>query len=73
VARLTHLVTTGGAQSNHCRVTAAAAAHPGLRCTLVVNGDPGDPPRGNALLHRLLGADDTVAFLRTGGHPALFA
>lgn len=50
------VITSGSAQSNHARVTAALAARLGLRCILVVNGDPGDPPRGNALLHRLLGA-----------------
>jgi 1-aminocyclopropane-1-carboxylate deaminase/D-cysteine desulfhydrase-like pyridoxal-dependent ACC family enzyme len=54
---VTHLITTGGPQSNHCRVTAAAAAHLGLGCTLVLNGDEPRPPRGNALLHRLFGAD----------------
>ncbi|MGD2068163.1 MAG: pyridoxal-phosphate dependent enzyme, partial [Gemmatimonadota bacterium] len=54
---VTALVTTGGAQSNHCRVTAATAARLGLGCVLVVDGDPGEPPRGNALLHRLLGAE----------------
>jgi len=53
---VTHLVTTGGPQSNHCRVTAAAAARLGLGCVLVVNGDIPDPPTGNALLHRMLGA-----------------
>lgn len=53
---VTHLVTVGGPHSNHCRVTAAAAARLGLRCTLVVNGEPDDPGRGNAHLHRLLGA-----------------
>jgi len=53
---VTHLVTTGGVQSNHCRVTAAAAARLGLGCVLVLNGDAPDPPTGNALLHRLLGA-----------------
>lgn len=53
---VTHLITTGGPQSNHCRVTAAAAARLGLGCVLVVNGDAPDPPTGNALLHRLLGA-----------------
>jgi len=53
---VTHLVTAGGAHSNHCRVTAAAAARLGLKCSLVVNGEPEDPERGNALLHRLLGA-----------------
>lgn len=51
------LITSGSAQSNHARVTAALAARLGLRCILVLNGDPGDPPRGNALLHRLLGAE----------------
>lgn len=52
----TELVTAGGPHSNHCRVTAAAAAHLGLRCTLVINGEPENPRRGNAGLHRLLGA-----------------
>lgn len=51
------LITAGSAQSNHARVTAAVAAHLGRRCILVLSGDPGEPPRGNALLHRLLGAD----------------
>jgi 1-aminocyclopropane-1-carboxylate deaminase/D-cysteine desulfhydrase-like pyridoxal-dependent ACC family enzyme len=54
---VTHLVTSGGVQSNHCRVTAAAAAHLGLRCVLVVNGQEPAPPTGNALLHRLFGAE----------------
>lgn len=53
---ITHLVTAGGPQSNHCRVTAAAAAYLGLGCTLVVNGPEPAEPRGNALLHRLFGA-----------------
>lgn len=51
------LITAGSAQSNHARVTAAVAAHLGLRCILVLSGEPGDPPRGNAFLHRLLGAE----------------
>lgn len=51
------LVTAGGVQSNHARVTAAAAARLGKRCILVLSGEPPDPPRGNALLHRLFGAE----------------
>lgn len=70
---LTHLVTTGGPQSNHCRVTAAAAAHLGRRCILVVSGDPGDPPRGNALLHRLLGAEVRVVGGREAREAAMDA
>ena len=52
----THLITTGGPQSNHCRVTAAAAARLGLGCVLVINGPPTSAPTGNARLHRILGA-----------------
>jgi D-cysteine desulfhydrase family pyridoxal phosphate-dependent enzyme len=50
------LITTGAAQSNHCRQTAALAARAGLNCTLVLSGEPGDPPEGNLLIDHLLGA-----------------
>ena len=53
---VTRIVTAGGPHSNHCRVSAALAARLGMKCTLVVNGEPEDAGRGNALLHRLLGA-----------------
>ena len=56
LAGVTHLITAGGPHSNHCRVTAAAAAHLGLGCWLVIDGEPEDPARGNPRLHRLLGA-----------------
>ena len=68
---VTHLVTAGGPHSNHCRVTAAAAARLGLGCTLVVNGDPDDPRRGNALLHRLLGARIVTVADREDRVPAM--
>lgn len=51
-----HLVTTGAAQSNHCRQTAAAAAHCGLGCSLVLTGEPPVQTTGNLLLNELLGA-----------------
>ena len=52
------LITVGGAQSNHCRQTAAAAARQGLDCALVLSGDPAprDAWQGNLLLDDLLGA-----------------
>jgi D-cysteine desulfhydrase len=50
------LITAGAAQSNHCRQTAAAAARAGLRCELVLGGEPTDPPTGNLLLDTLFGA-----------------
>ncbi len=41
----THVITCGGPQSNHARLTAAAAARLGLKCVLVVNGDTSPPTR----------------------------
>lgn len=55
----TTLVTTGAAQSNHARLTAAAGARLGLGVELVLAGDPPADEtgvRGNLLLDRLLGA-----------------
>ena len=51
------LVTTGAAQSNHCRQTAALAARLGLDCILVLSGDPGEPASGNLLLDGLFGSE----------------
>lgn len=50
------LVTAGGIQSNHCRLTAAAARKAGLDCHLVLNGTPPEIPNGNLLLDRIFGA-----------------
>jgi D-cysteine desulfhydrase len=56
------LVTVGAVQSNHCRLTAAAAAHEGLNCRLVLEQRvPGsfDPKAGgNNLLFHLLGVEN---------------
>jgi D-cysteine desulfhydrase family pyridoxal phosphate-dependent enzyme len=49
------LVTGGGPQSNHCRMTAAAANRLGLACHLALAGSA-NPPTGNLLLDHLLGA-----------------
>jgi 1-aminocyclopropane-1-carboxylate deaminase/D-cysteine desulfhydrase-like pyridoxal-dependent ACC family enzyme len=51
------LITAGGVQSNHARVTAAVAAKLGLRAILVANGARPERPTGNALLDGMLGAD----------------
>lgn len=50
------LVTTGGLQSNHCRLTAAAARKAGLNCHLVLNGNPPETWNGNLLLDKIFGA-----------------
>jgi L-cysteate sulfo-lyase len=55
-AGATVLVTSGGVQSNHARMTAAAAAVRGLRAVLVLSGTA-DPARaGNLALEELFGA-----------------
>jgi D-cysteine desulfhydrase family pyridoxal phosphate-dependent enzyme len=59
------LITAGAAQSNHCRQTAAAAAHGGFDCILVLTAPAGGTvadaqnqlPSGNLLLDRLFGAE----------------
>ena len=50
------LVTGGGAQSNHARMTAAAANRLGLECHLAVGGREPEVYSGNLLLDRVLGA-----------------
>jgi D-cysteine desulfhydrase family pyridoxal phosphate-dependent enzyme len=49
------LVTGGGHQSNHVRMTAAAANRVGLECTVVIAGDRPAHPSGNVVLDELLG------------------
>jgi len=51
------LVTGGGAQSNHVRMTAAAANRLGVDCTIVVAGERPSLPTGNLLLDELLGPE----------------
>jgi L-cysteate sulfo-lyase len=51
------LITCGGVQSNHARVTAAAGAVLGMRVILVLNGTPPADATANLLLDRLFGAD----------------
>jgi len=51
------IITTGGLQSNHARLTAAAARKYGMRPILVLRGDPEAEYDGNLLLDYLLGAE----------------
>jgi D-cysteine desulfhydrase family pyridoxal phosphate-dependent enzyme len=55
--RATILVTEGAAQSNHARITAAAAVTAGLRSLLVLDARHGSEIAGNLLLDHLLGAE----------------
>lgn len=54
----TTLITTGAVQSNHARMTAAAACVAGMRCVLVLTTTTERPAvAGNLLLDKLYGAD----------------
>ena len=59
------LITAGGVQSNHARVTAAAAVKLGLRCILVANGRAPERATANALLDQMLGAEIRYVVDRT--------
>lgn len=56
-AGATTLITTGAPQSNHARLTAAAAARLGLRAVLVLQGGPPSVLSGNLVLDLLAGAE----------------
>jgi D-cysteine desulfhydrase family pyridoxal phosphate-dependent enzyme len=61
----TFLVTTGGVQSNHARMTAAAARIAGMGASLVLTALSSPPEvQGNLLLDRILGAE--VQFIPAG-------
>ena len=55
------LITTGGHQSNHARMVAAAACRFGMSSVLVLRGDAPTEYQGNLLLDRLFNA--TLEFL----------
>ena len=56
------LVTCGAPQSNHCRITLAAAIKEGLKCRFVIEeripGSYDDQASGNHFLFRLMGVED---------------
>ncbi len=63
------LITTGAVQSNHARVTAAAARKLGLNLVLVLRGKEPREYNGNLLLDSLLGAD--IRFVQMDAQQAL--
>lgn len=65
------LITCGGVQSNHARVTAATGAALGLRVILVANGAKPAALTGNARLNALFGADVRYVASREDRAPAM--
>lgn len=67
------LVTVGAAQSNHCRMTAAAGARLGLEVHLVLSGDAPTRLTGNQLLAEMFGATLHHTGIKSSDWPALEA
>jgi L-cysteate sulfo-lyase len=63
------IVTSGGIQSNFCRITAAAGIYRGLGVHLVLGGQAPDIRTGNLVLDEILGA--TTHFVEASGFDAL--
>lgn len=61
------LITSGAIQSNHCRVTAAAACKAGMDAVLVLRPGESEEVQGNLLLDHLLGARVRIADGPDGG------
>ena len=51
------LLTYGGYQTNHGRLTAAAAARLGLKCVMILDGPPPKEATGNLILDKMMGAE----------------
>lgn len=51
------VITVGAVQSNHARMTAAAARKLGMDAVVVLNGEDPGQAQGNLLLDRIFGAD----------------
>jgi D-cysteine desulfhydrase family pyridoxal phosphate-dependent enzyme len=67
----TVLVTEGVTQSNHARMTAAAAVLAGLKCVLILDDRNGVDEQGNLLLDRMMGADVRIVHERAGRQAAM--
>lgn len=59
------IITCGGVQSNHSRITAQLSKRLGLDCVLVQNGEPEEIPTGNHKINRLL--DIKIHYVKTAG------
>lgn len=53
----TVLLTYGGPQTNHGRLTAAVAARFGLKCGIIMDGPAPKKATGNLILDKMMGAD----------------
>jgi len=67
--RATTVITVGGPQSNHVRLTVASANRLGLRSIIVIRGAQPPASTGNLLIDRILGACE-IHFVGSDGYPS---
>ena len=65
----TAVITVGGPQSNHVRLTTAACNKLGLKTVLVIRGKLPDKPSGNLLIDHILGPSE-IHYVGADGFPA---
>jgi len=65
----TAVITVGGPQSNHIRLTTAACNKLGLKTVLVIRGKLPDKPSGNLLIDHILGPSE-IHYVGSDGFPA---
>lgn len=65
----TAVITVGGPQSNHVRLTTAACNKLGLKTVLVIRGKLPEKPSGNLLIDHILGPSE-IHYVGSDGFPA---
>ncbi len=65
----TAVITVGGPQSNHVRLTVAACNKLGMKSILIIRGRPAERPSGNLLIDRILGPSE-IHFVGADGFPS---
>ena len=65
----TAVITVGGPQSNHVRLTTAACNKLGLKTVLVIRGRLPEKPSGNLLIDHILGPSE-IHYVGSDGFPA---
>lgn len=65
----TVVITVGGPQSNHVRLTTAACNKLGLKTVLVIRGKRPEKPSGNLLIDHILGPSE-IHYVGADGFPA---
>lgn len=65
------IITYGGIQSNHARITAQVSRRLGFKCILVLDGTQPEKPQANFLINHLMGIEIVYVASRQDRHPKM--